>query len=389
MATDIKHILKEHAYQNIPLTWQEAYDLGNLTLRGCDGDALAAIQSIGGMCALHNAATYDWKWNQQEAREHKHELAKNAAEQIAGICAAIFDHDIATSEFGFFSPRDVPFVMDNCGMGGDLIQTANVSTIAAFIAAAAGVPMCKHGSPANADRGKHGSSDFIKMCGINLFPSKEEVERCITETRFGYTEALDPRIKRIHLQTHEYAKLPHMNDIIGPITNPVNPRLMSRRVVGVNHLIRPGLIAEAYQILNAQGVTAVEHVLAIRGFATPASRSGMDEASICPGGTLVAALKDGVIEERMVYAEDFGLATVNVLAISPPRGMSKGDFSMKILRGEIGGPALQMVLANAALVLYVAGISTNLKECFQRAEAIHEKGLALKKMLQVRALIPA
>jgi len=384
---EIKHCLKDHAYQNIPLTYEEAYSLGCYVLEGCSGNALAQIQSIAVLSALHTKSTYAWRWRRTVERHHGHQLPKTASEQIAGICAAVFQHDIAVSTFGFLEPN-VPYAMDNCGMGGDLIVTANVSTIAALIAAVAGIPMCKHGSPANADQGRHGSSDFVALLGIDTYGSRDEVERCVEEENFGYTEALDVRYKRIHLQTHKVAMLPHMNDIIGPITNPLNPRLMSRRILGVNHLMSPRIVAEAYQILNERGVTHLRHGIFVRGFADRRRYEGMDEVSICEGGTQVAELQDTTIREYSLTAGDFGLNPVPIRTISSPNGMSKGDFSLGILRGEITGPPLEMVLANAALLFYLAGHSQDLRECYAMAEAVQASGAAYEKALRVRQRLP-
>lgn len=384
---EIKHFLKDHAYQNIPLTFDEAYSLGLYVLEGCAGNQLAQIQSIAILSALHTRATYAWQWSEGIECHHDHRLPKNAAEQIAGICAAVFQNDIAVSQFGFLEP-DVSYAMDNCGMGGDLIVTANVSTIAAFIAAASGIPMCKHGSPANADHGRHGSSDFISLLGINTYATKNEVEKCVEMEGFGYTEALDVRYKRIHLQTHNVAMLPHMNDIIGPITNPLSIRLMTRRVLGVNHLVSPRVVAEAYQILNERGVTNLQHGIFVRGFADSCRHEGMDEVSICEGGTQVVELRDETIFEYHLNAFDFGLNPVAPVAVSPPRGVSKGDFSLGILLGKIVGAPLEMVLANAALLFYLAERSQDLKECYEMAEIVHQDGEAYEKMIAVRGRLP-
>lgn len=384
---DVKHLLKDHAYQNIPLTFDEAYALGLYVLEGCKGDTLAQIQSIAVLCALHTKSTYKWTSDETSARHHGHRLPKTASEQIAGICAAIFDQDIAQSEFGFLKPN-VPYAMDNCGMGGDLTVTANVSTLAALIASASGIPMCKHGSPANADAGRHGSSDFVSMLGIETCAHKDVVTHCVETEGFGYTEALDSRYKRIHLQTHNVAMLPHMNDIIGPITNPLSPSILTRRVMGVNHLVSPRVVAEAYKILNERGVTHLEHGLFVRGYSDKMQYAGMDEVSICEGGTEVAELRDGEILERHLSAEDFGVDPVPHKAVSPPDGVSKGKFSLGILRGEINGPALSMVLANSALLYYLAEKSANLKECYGMAKEMHASGLALKKADAVRLLMP-
>ncbi len=384
---EIKHFLKDHAYQNIPLTFDEAYSLGLYALEGCEGNQKAQIQSIVILSALHTRSTYAWQWSEIAERHHGHRLPQNAAEQIAGVCAAVFQKDIAVSQFGFLEPN-IPYAMDNCGMGGDLIVTANVSTIAALIASADGIPMCKHGSPANADNGRHGSSDFVSLLGITTYATRDEVERCVEAERFGYTEALDVRYKRIHLQTHKVAMLPHMNDIIGPITNPLSTQLMTRRVLGVNHLVSPRIVAEAYQILNERGVTNLQHGLFVRGFADSCRYEGMDEVSICEGGTQVVELRDRVIRESHLNACDFGLNPAIPQEVSPPRGTSKGDFSLGILRGEITGAPLEMVLANAALLFYLAERSQDLRKCYVMAEAVHQNGGAHDKMIAVRQRLP-
>ncbi len=381
---DIKHVLhvlKDHAYQNIPLTFDEAYALGVYTIQGCNGDTLAAIQSITALSVLHTRATYAWT-GESAIHRCNGDIPSSAAEQIAGVCAAVFEQDIAKSEFGFARPR-VPFAMDNCGMGGDLTVTANVSTIAALIAATAGIPMFKHGSPANADAGRHGSSDFIRLLDINPAVPKEVMERCVEETCFGYIEALDRHYKHIHVLTHEIAKLPHMNDIIGPITSPVDPDVLTRRVVGINHLIPPAVVAETYRILNERGVTNVQHGFFVRGFVDLERYHGVDEVSICPGGTQVVELRDGEVTEYNLSARDFGLEDVPAESVSPPHGMSKGTFSLKILQGEQDGPPLQMVLANAALLFHLAGRSDSLKECYAMAEEVFRSGQVAEKVAEV------
>ena len=378
-----KHMIKEHAGRNIPLGYDEAYSLGQYLIEAYAGDEHARIQSFAVLSALHNMATYAWQMN---GRKTSHPLPQNAAEQIAGVCAAVFNSNIAVSEFGFLKPN-VPFAMDNCGMGGDLILTANVSTIAAFIASAAGIPMCKHGSPGNATA--CGSSDFMDLCGINRLSTKVSVERCVETLAFGYTEALDVRYKHIHLQTHRIADLPHMNDIIGPITNPVLPDVLSRRVLGLNHMVSPAVAAEAYRILNEKGVTHLTHGLFLRGFAGNKEEGGMDELSICEPGTQVAELKNGEITEYWLRAEDFGIKPIPVEAVSPPPGMTKGQFSMSILEVNAPTPVIDMVLANAALLFYLADKSSDLKQCYLMAKDILMSGKAHERMLQVKNMLPA
>lgn len=383
--SDVSHFNKEHLSLNVPLGFDEAYKLGQYLLYACRNrrDTKASHRSVGFLMGLHAQKTYAWMRN---GGETGHVLPKNSAEQIAGVCAAVFQEDIAKSKFGFLNPN-MPYVMDNCGMGGDLILTANVSTIAAFIAAAAGAPMCKHGSPGNATA--CGSSDFVSSLAINMRASRRKVEECVVSEGFGYTEALDVRYKQIHKQTHKIAGVPHMNDIIGPITNPLSPQILTRRILGLNHVIPPRIVAEAYQILNERGITNLQHGIFVRGFTNKDCDISMDEVSICEGGTQVVELRNGTIQEYWLYASNFGIAPIPVSAISPPSGMSKKDFSLALLRGEIDGPPIQMVFANAALLFYLAGYSQDIKDCYKMAKEIHRGGKAYAKMLKVRKMLPA
>jgi anthranilate phosphoribosyltransferase len=355
-------------------------------IAGCNGDNLAQVQSVAALCALHNRKTYRYNWQPIHEQKHGHRLPHNAGEQIAGLCAAIFRHDIAHTEFSFLSPQS-DYAIDNCGMGGDLVTTPNISTIAAFIAAAHGVKMCKHGSPANADKGMHGSSDFVGLiCGIDTYAEKVRVEECVDQFNFGYTEALDARYKRIHLQTHQFAQLPHMNDIIGPITNPLVLGKQKFKIIGVNHVVPPRVVAEALKILNAHGVGSYERVFVIRGYVDEQQYEGIDEVSICAGGTTVVELCDDEITEFTLSADDFEIPEVAQADIVP-RG-NKGQFSLKILKGEVPGPASQIVCANAALIFMLMKSVENWRDGYLLAERLLFEGDAFEVMRKVQAFVP-
>jgi anthranilate phosphoribosyltransferase len=365
----VNQILKHHAYQNKPLDFETAYLLGIYTifpyrpeLNGIFNQEknIAEKQSIAALCALHNKETY---------------RKLEASEQIAGIVAAVFDYDIGLSEYGFLRPN-LESVMDNCGMGGDLYRTANVSTISALIASADGIPMAKHGSPGNTD--STGSSDFLECMRVNLFADKRKVEEALEKFHFGYTDALDTRYKVIHTQTHKSAHLAHMNDIIGPITNPLHPKLMKKRVLGVNHLIKPETVADAYLILNRREITSLKHGLFVRGFVTKERDGGIDEVSIFQGGTIVAELKGSKIETYELHADDFGLKTG--IYYEPPRGKKeKAEFGKMILQGKVTDSARDLILANTAILEYLAhGIT--LKDGVEKARNVLESQKPLKNL---------
>jgi len=398
---DIRDILKNYAYQNKPIDFEKAYLLGIYTLfpyrEGLEGifkdtKELAARHSLSALSAFHNRATYNYQENGNPIYP--------AAAQIAGICAAVFDYDIGQSTKGFLIPN-VSFAIDNCGMGGDIMVTPNVSTAAALIAAASGIPMCKHGSPANADMGRHGSSDFIANILLELEShedlfsiTKEKMEEAIEKLKFGYTEALDIGYKVIHKQTHEYAKIPHMNDIIGPITNPLHPTIATKKIIGVNQLVKPVIIAQTYKILNEKGVTNIEDGIFVRGFVFedrqgPKKDDGMDELSTMGGGTLVARLNKEIISEYNLYAPDFGVKTSYYENIKPPMingKYQKGQFSFQILQNKVEGPAKELILVNAALIEHLAN-GTELKESYKKMRDTLESQQAYKNIKELKEFL--
>lgn len=372
---NINHVLKYYAYQNKPLDFETAYLLGVFTLYPykeelnnifSEKKEVAEKQSIAALCALHNQETY---------------RRAGAEQQIAGICAAIFDYDIRISENSYLTP-DIEYAIDNCGMGGDLLRTPNVSTIAALIACAQGIRVCKHGSPGNTDN--VGSSDFLKYCGVNLFLPKRVVEEALESVGFGYTDAVDTKYKTIHVQTHLSARLAHMNDIIGPITNPLNPKLLKKRIVGINHLIHPKVVAKTYILLNKKGVTNMERGLFIRGFADKERTKGMDEASILRGGTIVAELNKGEITVYELFAEDFGLKPASYEEVTP--GPNKAQRSKRILEGKDMTRATDLVCVNAALIDYLVN-NTCLEEGVMKAKDVLMNGKAYKKLEEYVQLI--
>jgi hypothetical protein len=123
----VNKLLKVQGYQNKPLSFDQAYVLGAFSLSpfvsALNGifempTAKVHIQSVAALTTFHNRAVYQ---------------DQDSGEQIAGICSAVFDYDLGESSAGFVNPN-VNEIIDNCGMGGDLIKTPNLSTIAALIA---------------------------------------------------------------------------------------------------------------------------------------------------------------------------------------------------------------------------------------------------------------
>jgi anthranilate synthase/phosphoribosyltransferase len=240
-----------------------------------------------------------------------------------------------------------------------------------------GVKVLKHGSPGNTDN--VGSSDFLKYNGVNLFAAKELVERATEQLGFAYTEALDQKYKHIHVQTHEVAGLAHMNDIIGPVTHPANPRLLKKKIIGINHLVTPERVAQAYRIMNQKGITNLERGLFVRGFAETGYNGGIDEVSVMPGGTLVSELNKGQIRTYHLTAKDFGLEEITKEELSP--GIKKAEVSKAILANEIYGGMRSSALVNTAIIFYLTD-GLDLIEGTKKADTLLSSGRPLEILLE-------
>ncbi len=364
----VNTLCKYFLQQGKALPYKEAYELGQASVEAAiSGESALTIDTTSILTGLYNRAVFS------------HE---DAPAMIAGLCAAVFKHDIGKSPQGFFHPKGIDYVMENCGMGGDTIITPNVSCLSAICAASAGMTMIKHGSRSHSDSGKCGSSDFLEKSGIPMNLDVSQIELLAKKFQIGYIDAVDTRFKRIHLQTLHRSSVSHLNHIVGPITSPVHPTLLRRRVIGVNQVIRPEIIAKAYQILNEKGITHMEHVLIVRGRGATESDS-MDEVSIAEAGSELVSLRNGEIRSRILHAADFGLPIAPFKSLEVPKD-SKYEHSMAILEGKIKGPLLDLICANTALLFTLANPSLDLQECTQMARRQLCSGKALDHLCSIR-----
>ncbi|SDT87654.1 anthranilate phosphoribosyltransferase [Pseudomonas pohangensis] len=257
-------------------------------------------------------------------------------------------------------------VVDVVGTGGDGANIFNVSTAAAFVVAAAGGKVAKHGN--RAVSGKSGSADLLEAAGVYLELTPEQVARCIDSVGVGFMFA------QVHHKAMKHAALPRREmglrtifNMLGPLTNPAGVR---HQVVGVFNqaLCRP--LAEVLLRLGSK------HVLVVH------SRDGLDEFSLA-AATHVAELKGGVISEYEVCPEDFDLQsqTLKGLEVDGPQA------SLELIRDalgrrktESGRKAGDMIALNAGAALYAADLATSLREGVQLAHDALHTGLAREKM---------
>ncbi|MFW6189263.1 MAG: anthranilate phosphoribosyltransferase [Planctomycetota bacterium] len=249
-------------------------------------------------------------------------------------------------------------VVDTCGTGGDLKGTFNVSTAAAVVTAAAGVPVAKHGNRSVSSGS--GSADVLQTLGVNIEAPPPVVERCIREASIGFLFApvLHPAMKYAIGPRRELGVRTVFN-ILGPLTNPAGA---TRQVLGVfgRRWVRP--IAGVLANLGAERGMVVH------------SLDGMDEISICDE-TLVADIADGAVETRRLAPEDFGLQRGGL----EPLTVEGPEQSAEVIRGVLAGqegPARDIVLLNAGAAIYVGGEADELAGGVEAAREALDSGLA-------------
>jgi anthranilate phosphoribosyltransferase len=254
--------------------------------------------------------------------------------------------------------------MDVCGTGGDGSGTFNVSTTVAFVVAAAGVPVAKHGNRSVSSRS--GSSDVLERLGIRLDTTPEGAARSIVEKGLGFLFApsFHPGLARLAPIRKSLGVYTVFN-ALGPLLNPVDT---DSQLIGV---YRPELLALLAEVLRERGM---REAMIVHGQAGPGV--GLDEISIS-GPTQVAHLKKGAIRFYTVTPEDFGLSPAPMTAGLGGNAEDNAEILRNILRGE-KGTRRDLVLINAAAALVVAGKAADFREGVSKAAVAIDSGRALE-----------
>jgi anthranilate phosphoribosyltransferase len=258
--------------------------------------------------------------------------------------------------------KDTSHLVDTCGTGGDGIQTFNVSTVSAFVAAAAGAKVAKHGGRSVSST--CGSADVLEALDVDVNKTPEEVASSVDEIGIGFMFAPN------HHSAMKYAApvrkelgVRTIFNLLGPLTNPASAL---RQVMGV---FDKNLTAKLAQVLQKLGS---EHVLVVHG------ADGMDEISFT-GDTYVAELKDGKVVEYTVSPQQLGLSTHQLKDIQIQNAEESKSMIMDVLNGKKGA-ARDIVLMNAGAAIYTAGIAPTLEAGVQKAAQMIDNGAALAKL---------
>ncbi|WP_457567998.1 anthranilate phosphoribosyltransferase [Desulfurobacterium sp.] len=255
-------------------------------------------------------------------------------EEIAGAASAMRDKSRKVVLSEDLKER----IVDTCGTGGDLKGTFNVSTTVAFVLAAGGVPVAKHGNRSVSSR--CGSADILEALGVKIDLQPDEVGRCIEETGFGFMFApvFHPAMANVIKPRRELGVRTVFN-ILGPLTNPAGAR---RQLMG----IFDGELSE--RIAGVLSKLGVKRACIVHGF------DGTDEVTVCDR-TKITELSDGEIKSYVVSPEDFGFERAETEEIRAADSLEENKKMIEaILKGDDDSARRDMVALNAGFGFYVA-----------------------------------
>jgi anthranilate phosphoribosyltransferase len=298
--------------------------------------------------------------------------------QIAGLLVALRAKGETVNEVVGFARTmrtyavrlaiDDPDAIDMCGTGGDGLSTFNISTVASFVAAGAGVTIAKHGNRSVSSRS--GSADVLTALGVNVNCPIDTVQACINGIGIGFLFAplFHPAMKYA-ARTRSELGVRSIFNMLGPLTNPAG---VKRQLVGVYRGDIAGMCASALQELGAERACVVH------------SEDGMDEVTLS-GETLVHEVNaPGEHKAYRIGPEDFGLAKGSLDHFRGGDAAANAAIAVEILNDGTG-PARDVVVANAALGIFVAGKTQTLADGTVRAQESIRSGSALRKLQQLVA----
>lgn len=289
-------------------------------------------------------------------------LMKGASlQEIAAIARAMRENCVA------LHPKVDAQLMDTCGTGGGL-STFNISTATALVAAAAGIPIAKHGSRSISSLS--GSADVLEALGVNINLTPAQAETLIEDIgiAFLYAPIFHPVMCKVLPPETELGIKTIFYTIIGPL---INPAFAPRHLLGV---YKPELLDTVSYVAQSLGYTRAMFVHGV---------DGLDEISLL-GTTMVNDLKDGKIEKYEICPEDFGLHRCTLDEIRTGTPQENAETITGVFSGKITGPRKDAITLNAAGALVVGGKAADLSEGVTLAKELIGSGAAMEKLKALR-----
>jgi anthranilate phosphoribosyltransferase len=260
---------------------------------------------------------------------------------------------------------DYKHLIDTCGTGGDSLQTFNVSTLSAIIAAAAGAKVAKHGGRSVSS--KCGSADVLEALGVNVNLDHKRLGHLVDAIGIGFMFAPNyhPAMKYV-APVRKELEIRTIFNLLGPLTNPASAK---RQIVGVYSKELTITFAKVLQKLGS------EHVLVVHG------DDGMDEISIT-GKTYIAELKDNVIKEYTIRPSLFKLKEGNLKDIVVEDSSHSKKMILDILNGKLS-VGRDIALLNAGAAIYISGLVNDIDSGIMIAADMIDQGKAMEKLNQL------
>ena len=259
-------------------------------------------------------------------------------------------------------------LVDTCGTGGDGQNTFNISTASAFVVAAAGGKVAKHGNRSVSS--SCGSADVLEAAGVNLDLTPEQVKTCVDQIGVGFLFA------PVWHSAMKHARAPRKElgvrtlfNLLGPLSNPAQT---PNQLVGVFDDEWLEAFAEVLQRLGSK------HVLVVH------ADDGLDEISIA-SSTQIAELKDGEISRYSIEPEQFGIQRTSLKPLAVTNAEQSLVLINQIFDGE-SGAATDIVLLNAGAAIYAADLTANLDDGIQLARNVINNGSAKARFMQLIGL---
>ena len=248
-------------------------------------------------------------------------------------------------------------LLDTCGTGGDKSGTFNISTTTAFVMAGAGASVAKHGN--RSVTSKSGSADVLEALGCAIDLSPQAAGRALDETGFAFlfAQRLHPAMKSVGVVRRSMG-IRTLFNLLGPLANPAEA---PRQLLGTFGVEYTEVMARALLELGTDDAMVVHC-------------EGLDEVGL-HGLTKGYRVRGGTLEPLSLRAEDFGLGAVNMGDLRGGDSHENAAILRSILAGGLG-PKRDVVLANAACALMVAGLSSSLREGVACAASVIDSGKA-------------
>ncbi|MBX3437565.1 MAG: anthranilate phosphoribosyltransferase [Planctomycetaceae bacterium] len=274
-----------------------------------------------------------------------------AVEEVVGAARAMRQHCTRVT------PQAID-LLDTCGTGGDALHTFNISTAVAFVVAACGVPIAKHGNRGVSS--SSGSADVLEQLGVNIDLTPEQIARCIDEVGIGFcfARALHGAMKHV-APVRAALGFRTIFNLLGPLTNPAGA---PRQLIGANRIESAERLAHALRQLGTQRAIVV------------CGNNELDEVALW-GETVAFGVGPDSVQRGTWTAASFGLDECSVQDLRVESPEESAERIRHILDGA-PGPSRNMVLANSAAALIAAGRATSPQEGVAAASAAIDEGRA-------------